>query len=619
MIVPMKKVSLVVLNKYSRIALEKLRDGGVLHLEAEIHGTGENLESLSRMRARVVLALGKLERNVKSKSVNASHDGSHDRESSLTLVERIISTGERIGELHEKIGAITNQINLLEPFGDFEPNDLNFLKAGRVDVCLFRDEISLAENLRDGGAMIFQLGKKGRQLNFAAIFFDGVPELAIEKAIALPKHGLNELISMKSEMIERLKDLRDKLLDFSRIRPVVERTLSEIEQDIEFESLATGMPCEGGLRWLCGFVPVDRLQNIRLLASEEGWGILVQEPNLDDQPPTLIKNRPRTRIIQPVFSFLEILPGYHEYDISSYFLVYFCIFFAMIIGDAGYGVILLLATLITRIVKNGLKNVLRLFAVLSISTVLWGTITGNWFGSRSLAGLGFFRMLTIPSLAAYPDVFPGLEIDPQQTIMLLCFLLGLSQLCLANIINFVRYFPKLKSLAQLGWMAVIGGLYFVVLKLVIEISLPRFAVYMIAGGILLVLLFGKQGDDIGFFRGMLGGFKDAFTVFQSAINGFSSIISYIRLFAVGLASFYIALSFNNLASPMLRNFTLPIGIVVIVVGHGLNLAMAALSVVVHGIRLNVLEFAGQLGMEWTGIKYSPFRMLISDKNKGVSL
>jgi len=620
MIVPMMKISLVLLNKDARIALRKLRDEGVLHLESEVHGSGEDLETLLEMRARMVLALGKLDSSVKPKPARAPHDSSHSRKSVLTLAEEIISTEEQIRNLHEEIGKITEQINLLKPFGDFEPSDLDYLGASRIDVRLFRDEIGLARSLGDEGAVVFQLGKKGKQLSFAAIFFDGVPELAIERSIKLPKQGLNELVSMKGEMRERLGNLRDKLLDLSRIRPVVEQSLSRIEQDIEFESLATGMPDEGGLRWLRGFAPINRLQGIRALSSAENWGILIQEPDLEDQPPTLIENGPKIRIIKPVFDFLETLPGYREYDISAYFLVYFCIFFAMIIGDAGYGIIFLLAALVLRRLRGGRElDAVKLLIVLSICTVLWGAVTGNWFGSKSLAGLGFFRMLTIPAIAVYPDIFPEFEADPQQKIMMLCFLLGLSQLTLANVLNLIRDFPKLRSLGQFGWMVFIGGLYFLVLQLVIGISMPRFAVYMIAGGIFLFLLFEKQSGDIGFFRGVLRGFSGAFTTFLSAISGFSNIVSYIRLFAVGMASFYIASSFNNLASPLLRGFLLPIGIVIIAVGHGLNLIMAALSVVVHGIRLNMLEFAGQLGMEWTGVVYSPFRVKISNENEGASL
>jgi len=623
MIVPMMKLSLVVMNKDSRIALKKLRDEGVLHLESKTHGKGEKLESLLKMRARTTLALSKFDSGVKSRREDESHDKPYSRESTLILVEKIISTEERIKEHHEKIKELTDQIDLLEPFGDFEPSDLNLLGENGINLCLFKDDAALARDLENAGAVIFQLGKRGKQIIFAAGFSNDTPESAIKKAVILPKQGFNELVSLRSEMIGNLEMLKTKLLNFYKIKPLIEETLSGILQDIEFESLASGIPDEGGLRWLSGFVPMNKLQGIKTLGSVEGWGVLIRELDPDEQAPILIENKPRIRIIQPVFDFLQALPGYREYDISAYFLIYFCIFFALIIGDAGYGVIFLLAALIliTRSLKSKkrVRDAVKLLAVLSISTVLWGTITGNWFGSKSLAELSFFRMLTIPGIAAYPVIFPGLETDPQQTIILLCFLLGLSQLTLANTMNFIRDFPKSRSLAHLGWMVFIVGLFFLVLQLVIGIPMPKFSVYMMVGGILLVLFFGKQSDGTGFLRGILKGFSGAFTTFLNATNGFANIVSYIRLFAVGLASFYIASSFNNLASPMLKGFMLPIGIIIIAVGHGLNLLMAALSVVVHGIRLNMLEFAGQLGMEWTGIKYSPFRVRISNENKGASL
>ncbi len=111
-------------------------------------------------------------------------------------------------------------------------------------------------------------------------------------------------------------------------------------------------------------------------------------------------------------------------------------------------------------------DALKLLFVLSLATIAWGTITGNWFGSKSIAALTPLRRLTIPSIATYPDLFPNVEADPQKAVMWLCFLLGLTQLTLANVMNFIREFPRLKSFSYLGWGAIVGGLYFLVLTLV---------------------------------------------------------------------------------------------------------------------------------------------------------
>jgi V/A-type H+-transporting ATPase subunit I len=91
-------------------------------------------------------------------------------------------------------------------------------------------------------------------------------------------------------------------------------------------------------------------------------------------------------------------------------------------------------------------------------------------------------------------------------------------------------------------------------------------------------------------------------------------MSYIRLFAVGMASLAIAQSFNDMAGSMLKGWALPAGILILVIGHGLNIVMGALSVIVHGVRLNLLEFSGQLGMEWAGIPYEPFRKNVEVSN-----
>ncbi|MFA6646628.1 MAG: hypothetical protein WCS59_05955 [Sphaerochaetaceae bacterium] len=106
-----------------------------------------------------------------------------------------------------------------------------------------------------------------------------------------------------------------------------------------------------------------------------------------------------------------------------------------------------------------------------------------------------------------------------------------------------------------------------------------------------------------------------FSTFLNSISAFSNIISYIRLFAVGMASLAIAQSFNGMASGLLQGFAFPAGVLVLIIGHGLNLVMALLSVVVHGVRLNLLEFSGQLGMEWTGFTYDPFRETVETSSK----
>ena len=136
-------------------------------------------------------------------------------------------------------------------------------------------------------------------------------------------------------------------------------------------------------------------------------------------------------------------------------------------------------------------------------------------------------------------------------------------------------------------------------------NLVQGAVGLIAG-FLLVVCFGGMAPGKSFGQGLKAGLGDAFTVFLNTISAFGNIMSYIRLFAVGMASLAIAQSFNNMAFSF-KGPLVVAAVLILLIGHGLNIVMGLLSVVVHGVRLNLLEFSGQLGMEWAGIAYDPFK------------
>jgi V/A-type H+-transporting ATPase subunit I len=160
------------------------------------------------------------------------------------------------------------------------------------------------------------------------------------------------------------------------------------------------------------------------------------------------------------------------------------------------------------------------------------------------------------------------------------------------------------------------GLYFLVLFMLLKVTLVSFAVYMIGGGLAFYFIFAEQKGG-NFFKNILKSFTNFLPTFLNAVGSFADIISYIRLFAVGLAGSSIAQSFNEMAIPVdgfgavgvsfvLRLFA---AVLILVFGHALNIVMNALSVIVHGVRLNLLEYgANHLGMEWSGYAYKPFEL-----------
>jgi len=319
--------------------------------------------------------------------------------------------------------------------------------------------------------------------------------------------------------------------------------------------------------------------------------------------------------LKPLFDILGTVPGYREGDISEWFLMFFTLFFAMIIGDAGYGLIFLIAGFIMQKKTKELTTANILIYVLSIATMIWGSITGTWFGSATIIASTPLKYLVIPAIANYPALFNMDSGAAQNNIMQFCFILGTIQLSLAEVINITRKAraKDISLIADIGWLMDILSLYFVVLNLVIQKPCNYGIVFPIIGvGFVLVVVFGSQKPGVPFGKGLAAGGGGFFTTFLNTISCFSNIMSYIRLFAVGLATLAIAQSFNAMAAPMLGGATTIVGILILIVGHGLNLAMGLLSVIVHGVRLNLLEFSGQLNMEWSGIEYEPFSEVVKE-------
>ena len=189
------------------------------------------------------------------------------------------------------------------------------------------------------------------------------------------------------------------------------------------------------------------------------------------------------------------------------------------------------------------------------------------------------------------------------------FVIGAIQISLACILSIKKKLPEkdLSLVADIGWLIAVIALYNMVLYLVIGEDINLVPVAIAVGiAFVMVVLFGGMSPDKTFGEGVKAGLGNTFTVFLDTISCFGNVMSYIRLFAVGMASLAIAQSFNNMAAGFDGPLVI-VGFIIVLIGHSLNLVMGLLSVVVHGVRLNLLEFSGQLGMEWTGIAYEPFK------------
>ena len=255
-----------------------------------------------------------------------------------------------------------------------------------------------------------------------------------------------------------------------------------------------------------------------------------------------------------------------------------------------------------------------LLFVTSVCTIIWGAITGTWFGVEVIARTWPFSMFVINEIASFPIG----DINTTEVIIPMCFIIGLVHVSIARLKNFFGSLPKLKAIGELGWLCIAWAAFLLIKVIVlgddfngpIIPQLPE--IYHMTGimwlgiiGVGFIILFSEQDGNI--IKGMLVGLGKLPLKALDAIGTFSDIISYVRLFAVGLATVEVAKSFNNMAAGVGFGFPMVIGAALILFfGHALNIAMGAMSLIVHGVRLNMLEFAGHLGMEWTGIPYMPF-------------
>ncbi|MDD6265833.1 MAG: V-type ATPase 116kDa subunit family protein [Clostridia bacterium] len=516
---------------------------------------------------------------------------------------------ERKAVLDEMKSAKLLEIEKIKPWGDFSPSQVRNLVSRGLDFHFYRIEKKEYKKLAlDENISYLKLASVDK-VNSVAVLGE-LPSDIIANEFILPEKGISELKDEVASCEKELSEIRKLLEDSASRLESYKLQLIKTQNDVEYSLVSNTVKGDSGIIWLKGYIPVGDMDNFIACAKENSWAYQYEIVDVDDGfVPTKVKYNKLTGMMKPVFDILGTVPGYGEYDISFWFLSFFTLFFAMIVGDAGYGLIFLIGAVAAVCKMKKFNNATLLLTVLSVATVIWGAITGTWFGIEGAMKVPFLKSLVIPCFANYPQYFGMESASVQNSVMKFCFSIGVIQLSLACLMNIRRKITTkdLSLFADLGWLLSICALYFMVLFLVINQAADMKLIAITVGvGFLLVVLFGGMAPGKSFAAGLKSGLADIFTTFLNTISAFGNVMSYIRLFAVGMASLAIAQSFNNMSSGF-SGVLVIIGIVIAVLGHVMNLVMGLLSVVVHGVRLNLLEFSGQLGMEWSGKAYEPFK------------
>lgn len=635
MIVSMKKVSIVVLSRERKEALRHLKKVGVMHLES-LEGSGETLSGYKEEASRAFSAAAILEEIKNPKKVTKVSNLSDSELSKKCAM--VIELSERKKKLLEEIASDSAELERLSAWGEVDPDDFSYLDGKNISLRMFEIPEAKYDELSDElkTVLVNRFRKIARFLLIDAP--SERPSSLPPEAFAVPLPGVStKKIKEKIESSRREIASIEKTLSGETVyRPQIESLIKKLEKDIQFENVYSGMGKENGdkdtdLAWLTGFVPVDSIAAFKASCAENSWAYAVSDPSEDDEVPTKLKNNPLVSLIYPLTDFLGTVPGYREYDISGWFLLFFTVFFGMIFGDGGYGLLVFVLGLFMALkgAKKGGSPLAGLVTLLGLSTVVWGTVTCTWFGLTPEQLPSWLKGLSVPPISnAYSDVnwLPFWTTDPSkgtlttaQNLQIFCFTLAFLQLSVAHFKGIARNIAgkSLKWIGEFGSLLQLWGMFYVVLSMVVSstifgfseiiygVPVGKVSVALVGVGFSMSFVFSNYEGNIG--ESIMASVKGIISVLLGVVNVFSDIVSYIRLWAVGLAGAAISNTVNSMAGPLLGHaITFLAFVVLILFGHGLNMILNLLSVIVHGVRLNTLEFSTHLGMSWSGFKYSPF-------------
>lgn len=587
MILEMKKVSLICLASEKVQALEALRELGVMHVELDGKNDSADFSKSEQMLTSANRAINSITgRKGKPTAAFSKMSG----EELVGKIEEITGTN---ANLVKKRDALLKDWEKLIPWGEFSSDLIDELRENGVYVYLCAGNKNTLQLLPAGTS--YKIISQDRGKLYFAVISNTEQEKSALPTVTVPMgKGLREIENEINECKYSIQNNEEALDALSCEINKLKIQQIKAKEAIEFIASRDSMKSAVDISYINGFVPTHLIESLRAAAKKNGWGLLITDPHHDDRVPTLIRVPKIFQISKPIFDVIGIAPSYHEIDISVCFLFFLSLFVGILIGDAGYALLLFAVLGVAKLLIKDEKARLpiNLLFVMGFSIFIWGTLTGSWFG------------IEVEKLPKF--LHPNPWFKNEDNIRYCCFMIAAVHLSIAHIWIGVLKINRIgQVIGQLGWVLFIWGNFFLASSLVAARTFPAFAFYFYIFGFIMMLFsinYREIGEVCGFPFAVLSSFVD--------------LLSYIRLFAVGLSGLYVAENFNKMAASTLDlpYVGLILGIIVIIFGHSLNIMLGGLAVLVHGIRLNTLEFSGQLGLHWSGFLFKPFKKIEIDEN-----
>ena len=464
MIVKMKKLTLLCTFAEQENTLEKLRELGVLHVEHVQAPEGSDLEQARNHHLYVQRALDVLKSHPDSEPTGKDAD---------KLVDHVWQLIHREKELREELQALIHEKERMEPFGDFDPRQIKKLAKYGIHAQLYAIPAKMDTDI-PGFVSICEISRDKHTV-YAAAFSRHEIHLSAPK-VRMPERSLSRINYHIEKTTASIDANKREFEKYAGDRDIVSSIAQEAEDQVNYLEVLTGMGEQEPACYLRGFFPTDEEDTIKITAKECGWGYVINEIDPDENPPTLIKSPKWVETIKPILDMVNLVPGYHEVDISPLFLIFFCLFYGMLVGDAGYGALFLGATIWARFkYKSAPKVIFNLLTVTSLATIIWGALTGVWFGIINLPAP--LKALHVTWLSDYYNM------------MAFCFVVGAVHLTIAHAWKAWNLRKTPQAIAQLGWIGSTWSMLFIALNMVCGVDLPGFLLPMFGVSALLIALF----------------------------------------------------------------------------------------------------------------------------------
>ena len=592
MISPMTKYSFILLNGEQEGLLERLQEIGLVDITRSVKPVdAESFELVGEIDLLKGLIQGLEKVNLPEDIQPEAIDGDIVRLTGGMLMRYADDTAE--------IKQLQSEAKKLKVWGAFDSDLLDKLAGAGVPIHFhvlpskrfqpqWEQEFALAVTHSDKNNTWFVVA--GPDTLPGEVHVPDTDVSSKEQEIADKEMHFQKVLRRIAGAKERTDELKQRLTDaYSKL-------------DLHLASDASVPAAENTLVTLVGYAPTEDEAAATAAIDETGVFYLKEQAKAEDNPPISFRNNKFVKMFE-VLTDMYGRPAYDGFDPTPFIAVFFLLFFALCMGDAGYGLVLILIGLLLKKVDS-FKDLAPLVVTLGAGTFVVGFFLHTFF-SIDIAQWKVFEPIK--------GIFLPDEIGGYAGGMVLAIIVGIVHLCLAMVVKAIQE-VKVKgfanSLGTLGWtLLIVGGIVVGAFALtgVLDAALTKWIIIVI-GVVSLLGIFPFNGHSKNKLANVGLGLWDTY---NTATGLLGDVLSYLRLYALGLAGSMLGMAFNDMGKLVLGDGSawylwIPF-ILLVLVGHTLNIAMCALGAFVHPLRLNFLEFFKNSGYEATGRNYNPLK------------